>query len=258
MLPHGVHQANAYAHRFASFGLSRREALLASLSARRRGLLDGTMLDVLPAAVRCRPDLVVDVGANAGAWSEAAAVLLRPRALVAFEPSEQSYRQLRARLVRYPGVQTRRLALSDSPARATLFRFDRSEFDSLRPADTELSVTYGVASAGSETVDVATLDDSLEELGLTGEVSLLKVDVQGSELAVLRGAARALERCRCVFLEVLFSPHYDGQASFEELHEFMRCGAGFRLHRFGTLATDRAGDLKWADAVYVRNAGGNE
>ena len=92
----------------------------------------------------------------------------------------------------------------------------------------------------------------------------LKVDVQGSELAVLRGATRVLESLTVVHIEVNFVPFYADQPLFAELDQELRA-AGFFLHRFLPIVSrvfkplllghdPYAGlsQILWTDAVYVR------
>ena len=50
---------------------------------------------------------------------------------------------------------------------------------------------------------------------------LLKIDVQGYELEVLRGAVQALKHCAYVYVECSEVPLYDGQALRPAVHEFL-------------------------------------
>jgi hypothetical protein len=92
----------------------------------------------------------------------------------------------------------------------------------------------------------------------------LLVDTQGSELDVLRGGVRALERTAVVEMEVEFVPLYEGQPLFAEIDLFMR-ERGFLLHKlidisgrpFRPFADSNPAmpmsQLLWADAVYVKD-----
>mmetsp|Transcript_73189 Transcript_73189/g.196426 ORF Transcript_73189/g.196426 Transcript_73189/m.196426 type:complete len:293 (+) Transcript_73189:1-879(+) len=114
--------------------------------------------------------------------------------------------------------------------------------------------------------DVTTrrLDDLLAEMP-GGRVDFLKLDVQGYELAVLKGAERALRDVLVVHTEVEFVELYENQPLFAEVDQFMR-KAGFVFHRFATLQGRPLKPLffqsnpltpisqqLWGDAVYVRD-----
>ena len=85
-----------------------------------------------------------------------------------------------------------------------------------------------------ETVPIARLDTWLAGSGL-GSVDVMKLDTQGSELDVLRGAGEALASVRLLEIEVEFNPIYEGQPLFGDVDAFLRA-RGFVLWRIGDLA----------------------
>jgi FkbM family methyltransferase len=131
--------------------------------------------------------LVVDVGANIGFFSVAVA-RRADVALLAFEPDHQNYQSLN-RVSAENGLGSRihpyRLALSDRTGTGSLYLSD------LAPTDHKL-----INSRSSRTVEIALtrLDDFFSQhadLART-PVSLIKIDVQGAELLVLRGMRQTL------------------------------------------------------------------
>ena len=69
-------------------------------------------------------------------------------------------------------------------------------------------------------VTISTLDDSLAEIDL-GERVLLKADVQGYELEVLKGAPLTLRTVRWVYLELSFVQLYEGQPLAAEVISYL-------------------------------------
>jgi hypothetical protein len=110
-------------------------------------------------------------------------------------------------------------------------------------------------------------------------IHAIKLDTQGSELDILRGAEKALRGCIFVIVEAEFNPLYEGQPLFCDVDRFLR-DRGFSLWRLGNLAhystgmlsaephsmvigTDPGGhqnvafangQLFWSDAFYVKEA----
>ena len=80
---------------------------------------------------------------------------------------------------------------------------------------------------------------------------LLKIDVQGYELEVLRGAVQALKHCAYVYVECSEVPLYDGQALRPAVHEFLeQQGFVFRSRHNETCDSD--GKVIQADYLFER------
>jgi hypothetical protein len=73
---------------------------------------------------------------------------------------------------------------------------------------------------------VHTLDDLISDAGRGGP-ELLKLDVQGFELEVLKGATRALAQARYVLLEVSIVQYNEGSPLIEQVLSWM-AGQGYR------------------------------
>jgi hypothetical protein len=80
---------------------------------------------------------------------------------------------------------------------------------------------------------MTTLDAWSDDAGISA-IDVLKLDTQGSELGVLRGARRRLRTARALEVEVEFNPIYQGQPLFGDVDRFLR-RRGFLLWRLGNL-----------------------
>jgi FkbM family methyltransferase len=123
----------------------------------------------------------VDVGANMGDFSLIAAKTMGDVGRVlAFEPSPDNCMWMRRsiKLNSYECIDLYEMALSDSSGEATLYLGNRVGRHSLVPRDPE---------HGTIDVPVKTLDEALEAAAQT-RVDMVKIDVEGAELQVLRGA----------------------------------------------------------------------
>jgi protein O-GlcNAc transferase len=110
-------------------------------------------------------------------------------------------------------------------------------------------------------VETTRLDDMAE----IGDIDFIKIDVQGSELAVFKNASRALSSALLIQTEVEFVELYKGQPMFADVDTFLRA-SGFQFHTlngysgraFKPLVAN--GDVNsafrqalWSDALYVRD-----
>jgi FkbM family methyltransferase len=128
----------------------------------------------------------VDVGAWYGPWSRALA--RRVSRVVALEPNPRVAAVLAATVPH--NVQVIRAAITDRPGSAELW-VPRTG----RGTEGTASLRPGTAAASSVQVATTTIDD----LNLT-DVTMIKLDVEGAELAALRGARSTLASCRPALL----------------------------------------------------------
>jgi FkbM family methyltransferase len=133
--------------------------------------------------------VVIDAGANCGIYSVAAAKLITESGVVlSFEPGLQSFDVLRRNidLNHLSNVRAYRAALSDRDGTARLYHDAQGpnsfSLGSLRNTDEEF-----------ELVPVHALDLVLEHEA-KGRVGLIKIDVEGAEELVVRGAKQIIAR----------------------------------------------------------------
>jgi FkbM family methyltransferase len=130
-------------------------------------------------------DVVVEIGAHMGISTlETARAVGEAGRVIAVEPDPRNFEilQRNVRVLGYGNVVTVNVALSGARGVATLYLSGRSLGHSL---------VFKSGSDHSISVKVSTLDDLLEELGVR-KVNLIRIDVEGAELEVLRGSIDVL------------------------------------------------------------------
>jgi hypothetical protein len=102
-------------------------------------------------------------------------------------------------------------------------------------------------------VDTRTLDSFVAERDIA-TIDILKMDIQGGELAALRGAQDFLtgSRIRLIALEVEFKPLYKEQPLFWDICEFLyRFGYSFFSLYDAVYHERNRNVLCWADAIFL-------
>jgi FkbM family methyltransferase len=209
-------------------------------------------IDMLPAWIDPPAGLVLDIGANEGDWTAAVLRVFPEAEVIAAEPGSEPRAVLARRFAGSENVRIDLRAVSDLRGTASFYRTRASVFSSLhrpQPALHELYALPGGPTTLIETVTVETV--TLDDLAGDRAVSVLKLDVQGGELAVLRSGRRVLENTAAVLIEVLFLPHYEGDATFPDLHSAMT-EIGFALIDLSAPFRLDGGPALWADACYAR------
>lgn len=200
---------------------------------------------------------IVDVGANRGQFLLVAARRFPEATLIAFEPLPGPRDRLRQAMPRRRPVRMFEVALSDRSGQAALHVSRADDSSSLLPITAAQAATFpGTDEVAQLPVRTARLDVVLGLVDLEPPV-LLKVDVQGGELAVLKGAAGLLPGIDTVLVECSFAELYEGQPLADAVVRFLT-GNGFALHSVGSLSTDKRGRPVQADFVFERRtaAGG--
>lgn len=204
-------------------------------------------------AVRCgiAPRTVFDIGVGRGTpWLYDAFPSAK---LVLFEPVEQ-FRPFVERIVAERRADAMMVALGAKAGRVTL-----RVPEAIPTSASLLSRDEAFARLERESarmtvdrfheVDMITLDSIADRWS---PPYALKVDVEGTELDVLRGARKVLESSQLVIMEMSVMSRFDGEASFADRIRFMD-EAGFRLFDIPALSQTRAGGpLSFIDAAFVR------
>lgn len=199
-------------------------------------------------------DLIVDVGANTGQFAREMRGKF-PRAHIAsFEPLPEPYAELAAWAARDGNASAVNIGLGEQEAVLPFHRhIGHSASSSLLPTRAE-GVARFPQMGRSEVTEIAVrrLDDALDELGLkAGPNTLLKLDVQGYESQVMRGAEQTLAAVGALIAEVNVGPMFEGQAEFLDLCQQAHA-AGLRYAGNYAQYPDKDGRVIFLDAMFVR------
>jgi FkbM family methyltransferase len=194
---------------------------------------------------RLIPDakMIFDVGANVGQTAKTYRHLFPSAQIWSFEPFPASYQSL-CHSVSDQRFHPIPLALSDQIANTSLNIGAASITNSLLRRDTDIGKTINIQTD--------TVDHFCSEHGILS-IDILKVDVEGAEDRVFKGAQKMFSQgaVRSVFVEVYFDPVYQGMPLMWDLHaqlgEF-----GFRLRGLYSLYAGRSGMLSFGNALYIQ------
>lgn len=236
-------------------GRARKLVAILRVPAYRRALRHGSAAAIEHEAdpFRHRFRTVVDVGAGRGQFALVAARRFPEAALVCFEPLPVPRRILQRVLAGHRDVTVvdRAVSATAGEAEFVIARADDSS-SLLRMTETQVACFPGTEAVGRITVVTAPLDQLLPPQRLTRPV-LLKIDVQGAELEVLRGGRDVLEHVDSVLVECSFVELYAGQALAGEVVGFL-CDRGFRLDAICSPVADGEGRVLQADLLFERAA----
>lgn len=178
---------------------------------------------------KSRGALVVDVGANVGQSIEAIRDIFDAPQIISFEPAPETFARLTERHGKTPGVRLEQMALGDCESVLPFRLMTRTETHDTSVSDSLLA-SKEYATGEIVNVPVCTLDAYTARTGLQ-QIDMLKIDAQGYDLHVLRGATGSLQRrrIRCFSVEVLASELYEDQPHLSDFLAFAD-QVGYRLN----------------------------
>ena len=162
-------------------------------------------------------DLVVDVGVATGTPDLYEGIGGKP--LILIEAFPEYYEYLRRK---YPNAKLIEECLSDKVEELTFYVRDKHSTSSLNK---------GNSFSKKFKIKTKTLDMILDGVVDSRENLCLKLDTEGSELKILQGAKKTLNRCRYVISEATFYPSLKGANNYFELVDFMKSN-GFKIYDF--------------------------
>lgn len=192
-------------------------------------------------------DHLVDVGANRGQFISLMRAAGYSGPATAFEPIAECRKSIK----KFGNVRIFPNALGKVPSSAEINIYSATDFTSFHTLNDRYICEYQNAPVVKEIrhVDVLTLD----EVNIPGRSILLKIDTQGAEADVLRGAVRTLERVSILFLELPFLQIYDGGCSVGDLFHLTKAANLFPTKVFANSILT-SGIWVDGDVVFVKRS----
>jgi FkbM family methyltransferase len=177
--------------------------------------------------------IVLDIGANVGKYSEAILKVNPHATIFAFEPSAVSRKKLEQKFNGNNKVKVIPLALGDLVSTKTLWSdIYGSSLSSLTKRNLD---HIGLSFDKKEQVEVVTLDSWTNTSRIIPD--LIKIDVEGHELDVLRGGVETLSLARVVQFE-FGGCNIDTRTFFQDFW-YLLTGVGFIIYRISNSRTIR-------------------
>ena len=165
---------------------------------------------------------IIDVGSYKGESVLDFREILPSATIYAFEPLLSSFKELNANTKYLDNFKSFNIALGDKKEEKEIFRKDFSASTSLLEMHKTHEELFPFTSQGSkEIVRIDTLDNIVPSLDLKDNI-LLKIDVQGYEKEVLKGASGILGRVKIIIIEMSFCELYKDQLLFPEIYRILQ------------------------------------
>lgn len=216
-----------------------------SIYARRKKILDYYTID-----------LVLDIGANFGQYGGSLRDIGYRGKIISFEPLGAAFKELQETTKKDPNWEIYNLAIGDKDGEEILNisgNLLSSSLLDMLPA--HISAAPGSEYIGNEAVAINKLDTLLPRLvnRTDNHNILLKIDTQGYEARILRGAANSMKYIDLISLEMSVVPLYQEEVLFHDMHGLLTA-SGFRLISIEPGFCDtESGRMLQLDGIYSRH-----
>lgn len=166
---------------------------------------------------------VFDIGGNHGDWTDLILSTMNPREIVVFEPFPDHFQNLRSKYETKPQVKVYDMAVGCVTGEVDFHINSDPRFNhSLLTRDPKADAWVNVDHTHKMSVAGVTVDDFCE-MHKVNEIDLLKIDTEGADFLVLKGAQNMLQKggVALVYLEVFLKPLMSNQGSLVDVLQFM-------------------------------------
>ena len=196
---------------------------------------------------------VLDIGANIGQFADMIHQILPIATIHSFEPLPEQFIALQKLSKKIQLLQCYQFTVGSENTEMEINANEFSASSSLLPM-TELHTSSFpfTKNSAAQKVQVRTLDSLMLEIKFQKNI-LLKIDVQGYELEVLKGAVRWLEEINVIIVETSFRELYQGQPHFDEIYKLLS-EKKFRYHgNFDQINSTINGEALVSDAIFLKD-----
>ena len=199
---------------------------------------------------------IIDGGASIGSIAQRLSNIFPQSIVHAFEPYLPHFEVLQKVAKTNNHIVPIQKGLSERNEIRTFYLNQASGSNSLLQASEQGQAVYGeqLQEIGQTEIECISLDCYLQQNEIES-VDLLKLDLQGGEVAALQGASQILQagKIKCILCEVMFDRHYVEQPTAGTLLHILVEKYGFTLFNLYQLHHHH-GRLIYADALLVHSS----
>ncbi len=198
-------------------------------------------------------ETIIDVGANTGQFALMISRVFPEAEIYSFEPVPDCFDSLKANTRKVAHCKVFNTALGSEPGRAVFQRSGYTPCSSfLKRNDKLVCEIPETEESTSIEVPVDSLDHFFCDEALRPGI-LLKLDVQGYEREVVKGAAAFLQKVDAVVTEVAFVPQYHDQPLFDDIYTLLRAHGFSYRGNIDQLMCKHTPEILEADALFMKD-----
>jgi len=199
---------------------------------------------------------IFDVGAYKGDVTMNYKSLFPDSNIYSFEPYPDSFNILKKRTAMYQNIHPVNKALGSDKGRSVFYSNKSAPTNSILPPDGESrKFWYDTCPIKMDAIEVEldTIDNFVSK-NYIDKIDILKIDTQGSEFLVLKGAEESFRQGKIglIYMEIITVPTYEGQKHLDE-YLFQLRSYGFHMYNFYNFSFTHNGMIRQLDCIFTRS-----
>lgn len=199
-------------------------------------------------------NLVLDVGANTGQFAQYLRQDIRYlKKIISFEPLSNAFCALKQNAKGDDLWSVKNYALGDKNETKEINiaqNLASSSFLNMLPL--HIKAAPQAQYVGKELIEIKTLDSIFNDVFKEGENVYLKIDVQGYESKVIKGAESGLSYINTIQLEMSLAPLYQNELLLPEILSLMKDKGYSLVHIIPCFYDKKTGQLLQVDGIFHR------
>jgi len=195
--------------------------------------------------------IIFDVGANEGQSIERFKSIFPKSIIHSFEPIKECYEKI-IKIYDKKNIFINNYALGDKECERFFYinkNTYTSSFFKINNKYKELVNSDGINMSVKK--KISTIDGYLA-LHKIKKIDILKIDTQGYELNILKGAKKSLKnKIKFIELELILADYYKKKVKFYEIDKLLSEN-NFILYDMGNISYDKNKQLVWFDLLYLK------
>jgi FkbM family methyltransferase len=196
---------------------------------------------------------VLDIGANIGQYGKYLRIDGYENQIISFEPIKHVFTKLEAAIRNDAKWKAYNFAIGDYDGISEINISGNLVSSSIMPIkEAHIEAASDSAYISKEEIEVKKLDTIFNDLDIKDKRIYMKIDTQGFEYKVLKGAFDSLKHIDTLQIEMAVQPLYEGEELYHKISDFLY-GQDYRLIKIVRGLTKANGELLQFDGVFHRN-----
>ena len=211
--------------------------------------INRTLDQAIKSIIKKKNPIIFDVGAHEGESIDRFKNLFQNPIIHSFEPQSKIFEKLMNKKKNDKDLVLNNFALGSKEGNQEIFVNSNTAASSYLNIDNKDKFFKSLKTIQKEQTRIDTFDNYFNKIKVN-YIDLVKIDVQGLEKEVLKGAHNSLNKVLLIEIEIIFVNLYEKHSSFYQIENILK-NYNFELYSLSSISLNKQNDrIRNLDALY--------